>query len=120
MNSWLEHVKRYREKHPGMKYSDCLKNAKSTYKKKAVGKGVGVSKLFQSKEQKEEAKKARRDAKFTKQQDASLNRLFAYEDAIARNREEDRAIAEWVKIQAILKKKQQEKKQSSGNKVGVE
>jgi hypothetical protein len=33
VNPWMEHVKEFRQKNPGMKYSDVLKNAKATYKK---------------------------------------------------------------------------------------
>ena len=32
-NPWLEHVKAFRKKNPGMQYKDVLKNAKKTYKK---------------------------------------------------------------------------------------
>jgi hypothetical protein len=32
-NPWLAHVARYRAKHPGMSYKECLKAAKKTYKK---------------------------------------------------------------------------------------
>jgi hypothetical protein len=32
-NPWLMHVKKYRESHPNLKYSEVLKQAKSTYKK---------------------------------------------------------------------------------------
>ena len=34
MNKWLEHVKKFRMKNPGMSYKDCLMAAKKTYKKK--------------------------------------------------------------------------------------
>ena len=34
-NAWLEHVKQYRKKHPKKSYSQCLKDAAKTYKKKA-------------------------------------------------------------------------------------
>jgi hypothetical protein len=33
MNSWLEHVKKYRQKHPNLSYKECLQKAKTTYKK---------------------------------------------------------------------------------------
>jgi hypothetical protein len=32
-NNWLEHVKKYREKHPEISYKDALKKAAETYKK---------------------------------------------------------------------------------------
>ena len=33
-NPWLEHVKAFRKKHPKLSYSEALKKAKGTYKKK--------------------------------------------------------------------------------------
>ena len=33
-NPWLAHVKKFRSKHKGMKYSEILKAARKTYKKK--------------------------------------------------------------------------------------
>ena len=32
-NRWMKYVQEYREKNPGVKYTDCLKQAKLTYKK---------------------------------------------------------------------------------------
>ena len=32
-NAWLAHVKKYRADNPDCSYKDCLKNAKTTYKK---------------------------------------------------------------------------------------
>jgi len=33
-NPWTQHVKKYRSQHPEMKFSDVLKHAAKTYKKK--------------------------------------------------------------------------------------
>lgn len=33
MNSWLEHVARYRKTHPNLSYKECLQKAKASYKK---------------------------------------------------------------------------------------
>jgi hypothetical protein len=32
-SAWIQHVKKYRAKHPGMSYKDALKGAKSSYKR---------------------------------------------------------------------------------------
>ena len=34
INPWLKHVENYRKKYPTLSYSDALKAAKATYKKK--------------------------------------------------------------------------------------
>lgn len=42
MNPWLVHVANYRKAHPNMSYSECLKMAKPSYKKKSMkGRGFG-------------------------------------------------------------------------------
>ena len=33
-NPWLKHLKDYKDKHPKMKYGDCMAAAKKTYTKK--------------------------------------------------------------------------------------
>jgi len=53
MNPWLVHVAAYRKAHPNMSYSDCLKAAKSSYKKKSMrGKGFFEDVLNDAKEAK--------------------------------------------------------------------
>jgi hypothetical protein len=32
-NKWMKHVQEYRKQNPGVKYIDCLKQAKLTYNK---------------------------------------------------------------------------------------
>ena len=32
-NPWIKHVQEYKKNHPELKYSECLKQAKLTYKK---------------------------------------------------------------------------------------
>lgn len=32
-NKWMKHVQEYRKQNPGVKYIDCLKQAKHTYNK---------------------------------------------------------------------------------------
>ena len=32
-NKWMKHVQEYRKQNPGVKYIDCLKQAKFTYNK---------------------------------------------------------------------------------------
>jgi hypothetical protein len=32
-NKWMQHVQEYRKQNPGVKYTDCLKQAKLTYNK---------------------------------------------------------------------------------------
>jgi len=32
-NKWMKHVQEYRKQNPGVKYTDCLKQAKLTYNK---------------------------------------------------------------------------------------
>ena len=41
MNSWLEHVKQFRQQHPSLSYKECLQEAKITYKK-VVRKVLGL------------------------------------------------------------------------------
>jgi hypothetical protein len=43
-NSWLEHVKKYWKSHPALSYGECLKKAKSTYKKKGGKRKTRVAK----------------------------------------------------------------------------
>ena len=38
-NSWMDHVKRFRQKHPKMPYKDVLKNARASYKPKSATAG---------------------------------------------------------------------------------
>ena len=53
MNPWLVHVANYRKAHPNMSYSDCLKAAKPSYKKKSMkGKGFFEDILSDAKEAK--------------------------------------------------------------------
>jgi len=40
-NPWLDHVAKYREKHPDKSYKDCLHEAKETYKRQSISKRVG-------------------------------------------------------------------------------
>ena len=51
---WIEHVKKYREEHPGISYKEALKEAAKTYKK---GGKIEV---------KEEPKKTKKGKKETK------------------------------------------------------
>jgi len=47
-NRWLEHVEKFKKKHPDLKHSDALSKAKHTYKKmeiKPVRKAVVKKKI---------------------------------------------------------------------------
>ena len=33
-NKWMKHLKEYAKKHPELKYSECMKQAKKSYSKK--------------------------------------------------------------------------------------
>jgi hypothetical protein len=52
-SAWIEHVKKYREQHPGISYKDALKEASATYKK---GGKMEVKKEDKPKKEKKEKK----------------------------------------------------------------
>ena len=43
-NAWIEHIKKFREKHPNMKYKDVLVKAKDSYKPKSVKSTANIIK----------------------------------------------------------------------------
>ena len=51
-NAWMEHVKKFRAKHPKMPYKEVLQKARASYKPKSASAGSKKSKLLKRKTKK--------------------------------------------------------------------
>ena len=55
-NSWLSHVKQFREQNPNVSYKQCLSDCKETYKKNDQGKYKPVNEVIPLKKVKKSKK----------------------------------------------------------------